>query len=125
MSYGQNGGSQNYSIPLVRLRQKVFRLDHPDVIWFISDTIAKGRNIEIKELCDKNGYHYVWFCETIEEVYLGEKIPNKEKVNAAKKFLNKGIIPKDKLEKTELKKGTSNFKLVADSYFGKTSQIKE
>ena len=54
LNYGQSGGSHNYSIPLVKLRQKVFRLDHPDVIWFISDTIAKGRNIEIKG--GKDGY---------------------------------------------------------------------
>lgn len=51
------------------------------------------RNTKIKKYCEDKGYELVWFCQTIENVFLDKKISSHEKVAQAKRFVrNKNVI---------------------------------
>lgn len=72
-------------------------------------------NEKLVEYCRKNGYHSIWFCHDIEEVYLGKSVNAKEKVQKARKFGREDEIEKidrlrlsDKGYGNNLKTGKSN-----------------
>lgn len=72
-------------------------------------------NEKLLKYCQKYGYHSIWFCHDIEEVYLGKSVNAKEKVQVARKFGKEDDIDKidilrisDKGSGNGLKAGKSN-----------------
>ena len=49
-------------------------------------------NNEIKAFCEENGYELVWFCRTIEEVFLHKIVNDAEKTKEAIGFLRKNSL---------------------------------
>ena len=47
---------------------------------------------EINKYCEKNGYDMIWFCHEVEEVYLGRRVSDKQKVKEAADFRRKNMI---------------------------------
>lgn len=77
-------------------------------------------NNKIKEYCGEKGYNFIWFYETIEEVFVGNKVNKKKKAEMAEKFLKMGLISNidetclGKDEYIETIKGTSNILYILD-----------
>lgn len=65
-----------------------------------------------KEYCDEKQYEFVWFCKDIERVYIGKKVPEKEKTKEAAKFKSRKIIQQ-----------TDERKLTVSNYIANTSNI--
>lgn len=66
---------------------------------------------EINEYCNKNGYDMIWFCHEVEEVYLGRRVSDKQKVKEAGDFRRKNMISnisEDLLRCTEIRTRASN-----------------
>ena len=82
-----------------------------------------ARNQEIINYCKAKGWNIVWFCEDIEEAFLGHKISDKDKVKTATAFYSKGSIVDSDISKLsinnydQLKSGTSNITAVLDQFF--------
>ncbi|MGN0412239.1 MAG: hypothetical protein ACI4FV_04320 [Lachnospiraceae bacterium] len=74
---------------------------------------------ELERYCDANGYDLIWFCHDVEEVYIGKRISDKQKVAEATIFrrMNKmQTVPEEKLSNGCKRKGVSNILLVLDKY---------
>ena len=74
---------------------------------------------EINEYCNKNGYDMIWFCHEVEEVYLGRRVSDKQKVKEAGDFRRKNMISnisEDLLRCTEIRTRASNILTVLDKY---------
>lgn len=74
---------------------------------------------DIKKFCSENGYELIWFCHDVEEVFLGRKVPDSEKIKEAANFRRKEMIAKVKsvnLTANSLKKNASNILSVLDNY---------
>ena len=74
---------------------------------------------EVNDFCEKKGYRFVWFCKDIEQVYLGNRIPDNRKKNEAITFLKKKKIANVRIENLTAKryqKGKSNLCAVLDDY---------
>ena len=65
-----------------------------------------------KEYCDEKQYEFVWFCKDIERVYIGKKVPKREKTKEAAKFKSRKIIQQ-----------TDERKLTVSNYIANTSNI--
>ena len=96
------------------------------VIYFIdTDSInvsneARVLNRDIQEYCQKKGYDLVFFCEDIEDVYLGNPIHNKEKVRMAEQFnRNQQIncVNEKMLRSEQMQRHKSNILNVLDKYW--------
>lgn len=104
---------------------KNYRFGKTKVIYFVDTDdyekdISHTRDLEIIErYCVENEYDFVWFCHEIEEIYIGKRIPDKQKTAVASSFRRKQMIDSI-LEKTlmskEKIKGTSNILCVLDKY---------
>lgn len=86
-------------------KKKEFVLGDTYVIYFI-DTDQYDRNPEhereLKEIsryCEDNGFKLVWFCHDVEEVFLGHKVSDSQKVQEATKFRSKKKIEEIQIEK--------------------------
>ena len=55
---------------------------------------------DIKEYCQGHGYEFVWFCRDVEDVYWGEQVHRKDKVQRAKMFKTQNRI--DRISKQQL-----------------------
>lgn len=95
----------------VTKKKKEFVLGDTHVIYFI-DTDRYDRNPEhereLKEIsryCEDNGFDLVWFCHDVEEVFLGHKVSDSQKVQEATKFRSK-----KKIEEVQIEKLTCNTK---------------
>lgn len=74
---------------------------------------------EIKRFCETNGYDFVWFCHDVEEVFLGHRVENSQKVKEAGTFrTSRGIehVDSEKLFATGIRNKCSNLMRVLDSY---------
>ena len=47
---------------------------------------------DIKKYCKTHAYELVFFCRDVEEVYLGKRVNDKDKVNEVKRFKSKKMI---------------------------------
>lgn len=77
-------------------------------------------NSQITQYCERNNIELVWFCRDIEEVYLGRKVSDNEKIRAAKKFSSSCDISRcsvDKLSSKDLTTGKSNILIIFNKYF--------
>lgn len=106
-------------------KKKEFVLGDTHVIYFI-DTDQYDRNPEhereLKEIthyCGDNGFDLVWFCHDVEEVFLGHKVSDSQKVQEATTFRRKkGIegIQMEKLSCNTKKACASNIMNILDKY---------
>ena len=74
---------------------------------------------EVQQYCKEMNYDYVWFCRDVEEVYLGERIPDHLKKEKAALFKSKKQIQhidKRRLEAEDYNVGRSNLMKVLDLY---------
>lgn len=72
-----------------------------------------------KKFCADRGYNYVWFCKDIERVFLGNKVTDAEKKNAAAAFKAKKKIrdvQERKLSCKDHKNSSSNILIVLDAF---------
>ena len=73
----------------------------------------------VSQFCKDNDYDLIWFCHDVEDVFLGKRISDSEKVAQAAAFRRKkGIqgIALDKLSSAALKNHCSNIMQVLDKY---------
>ena len=74
---------------------------------------------DIAHFCQDEGYELVWFCHDVEEVYLGKKVSDSQKVSEAATFRRKKSIENihiDKLSSNVMRKGASNILKILDKY---------
>ena len=74
---------------------------------------------DAQQYCADRGYDFIWFCKDIERVYLGKKIDDSQKRNAAAMFRTKKLI-KDvdagTLAAAVYRANTSNIMSILDQY---------
>ncbi|MCM1259871.1 MAG: hypothetical protein NC182_02885 [Prevotella sp.] len=86
------------------------------------DYNQKELNRKIENYASQHNYHVIWFKGTIEEVFCGEKISNRQKTMRANRFLRTNEIQRLESKKLEiknydiLKNGESNIKYILDNY---------
>lgn len=76
-------------------------------------------NNKIINYCEKNGYELVWFCKTVEEVFLHRTVDKNQKIEEAKKIgkaNNIGIATMDSLSFCGMSQYKSNILLILDRY---------
>lgn len=93
------------------------------VIYFIDlddyDTNYETKKLfeDIKKYCKTHAYELVFFCRDVEEVYLGKRVNDKDKVNEVKRFKSKkmieAVLPQN-LSQNEYKINGSNILNVLD-----------
>lgn len=72
-----------------------------------------------KQYCVEKGWDFVWFCKDVERVYIGKKVPDKEKKEEAAKFKAKkciGNVKKSSLTANTYTQNTSNIINVIKKY---------
>lgn len=112
----------------IACKKKEFVLGETHVIYFI-DTDQYEKNPEhereLKEItryCEDNGIDLVWFCHDVEEVFLGQKVSDSQKVKEANKFRKKKKIEEIQIEKLSSdtrKTYVSNIMNVLDKYLAR------
>lgn len=73
----------------------------------------------IRQFCEEKGYELIWFCHDVEEVFVGKKISDSQKVQTAKAFRrNKDVekLSQDRLSEEEPKSYASNILRILDQY---------
>lgn len=106
-------------------KKKDFVLGDSQVIYFI-DTDQYDRNPEharelneISSYCQNNNFELVWFCHDVEEVFLGHKISDSQKVQEATTFRRKKKIEDMQIGKLSCdtkRAGVSNVMSIFDKY---------
>lgn len=109
-------------------KKKEFVLGYTHVIYFI-DTDQYDRNPEhereLKEItryCEDNGINLVWFCHDVEEVFLGHKVSDSQKVQEATTFRRKRKIEEIQIEKLSCntqRACVSNIMNILDKYLAR------
>lgn len=109
-------------------KTKAFTIGETKVIYCI-DTDEYEKNIEherelndISRFCEENGYDLIWFCHDVEDVFIGNKIPDSQKVQTAGEFRRKGKMKEmdlDKLSSNEKRAHASNILKVLDKYLSR------
>lgn len=90
-----------------------------DTDWYEINQEHKSDFDKIEKYCLSNNYELIWFCHDVEEVFLGNKVADSEKVKQAANFKNNNGIKNiriDLLQKSEKNARTSNMLLVLDKY---------
>lgn len=107
---------------------KDFTIGETKVIYCI-DTDAYETDIEHKKVfddisrfCEENGYELIWFCHDIEDVYIGKRISDSQKVQEAGAFRKKNKI--EEMDLTQLsgdrqRAHTSNILCILDKYLSR------
>ena len=75
-------------------RQKEYAFLHPnerqEILYCVDTDFGKEGALELNEriasFCKEHGFRLVWFHRDIEEVFLGERVDKREKVQRAKRF---------------------------------------
>lgn len=85
------------------------------------DTSQEDRSFfeTVRSFCAKRNYHFVWFCQDIEQVYLGNSVENSKKCIESASFKRKNLIREmdpAKLSSGNIIKNTSNIMQVLDQY---------
>ncbi len=109
----------------IRQKSKTFTFGETRVIYCI-DTDQYEKNMEhlkelqtIRQYCEDNHYDLIWFCHDIEEVFLGQKILDSQKVKEAANFRKKKTIEKchwEHLSCHEMRAYSSNILSILDKY---------
>ncbi len=109
-------------------KSRAFTFGETKVIYCI-DTDQCEKNIDhIKELkaisqyCEEKGYDLIWFCHDVEEVFLGKRVSDSQKVQEAGTFRRKKMIEKiqaDKLSCNEKRAYVSNILCIFDKYLSR------
>lgn len=86
-----------------------------DLDNYDTNTDDQNRNKTIDDYCKQHNYEFVWFCKTIEEVYVG-KVTDSNKIKEAKKYASHGDVRKAKLNSNTYNLNTSNLLIVIDKY---------
>ncbi len=121
-------GNYNQSFVTGKIKELRDRYSHlgESVVVYCFDTDDYDINQEHSVFLNKveaytrdNGYELVWFCHDVEEVFLGKRIPDCEKVREASAYARKHLI--DKVQKSNLKsdsktKFKSNIMIILDKY---------
>lgn len=112
----------------IEKKTKAFTIGETKVIYCI-DTDEFEKNIEherelteISRFCKDNGYELIWFCHDIEDVFLGERISDSQKVKEAGIFRKKRKIEEADLYKlsSSIKRAhTSNLVCILDKYLSR------
>lgn len=107
---------------------KAFTFGETKVIYCI-DTDQYEKSVkhekefnDISQFCKDKGYDLIWFCHDIEEVFLGKKISDSQKVQEAAAFRRKRMIeeiPLQKLSGKEKQVNTSNILNILDKYLSR------
>lgn len=105
--------------------KKNYVLGETKVIYFI-DTDQYEKNPdharefdEISQYCEENDYELVWFCHDVEEVFLGHRVSDSQKVKEAETFRRKRKIDEvqiTKLSCDDKRACTSNIIKVLDKH---------
>ena len=72
-----------------------------------------------QKYCNEKGYEYIWFCRDVESVFLGRKIPDKQKKREAAKYKAKNLVTrvdKARLSQKDFGENRSNILVVLDKY---------
>lgn len=106
-------------------KSKAFTIGETRVIYCI-DTDQYEKNIDhekelynITQYCKENGYDLIWFCHDVEEVFLGKRVSDSEKVQEAGMFRRKKKIEEinsDKLSCNVKRTYVSNILSILDKY---------
>ena len=109
-------------------KKKEFVLGDTHVIYFIN-TDQYDRNPEhereLKEItryCEDNDINLVWFCHDVEEVFLGHKVSDSQKVKEATTFRRKRKIEEIQIEKLSCntkRACVSNIMNILDKYLAR------
>ena len=73
----------------------------------------------IRDYCNSNHYDFVFFCKDIEDVYLGHRIPDQEKVSEVARFKRQNKIydvKESSLNRTRYAVHTSNILSILDKH---------
>lgn len=107
---------------------KDFTIGETRVIYCV-DTDAYETDVEHKKVfddisrfCEENGYELIWFCHDIEDVYIGKKISDSQKVQEAGAFRKKNKINEmelDQLSSDKMRVHTSNILCILDKYLSR------
>lgn len=77
---------------------------------------------DITEYCKDNDFELIWFCRTIEEVFIGNKISGNIKTENAIKFqrtINNVDFTKIRLDSNDKKFKNSNLLIIVNKYLNK------
>ena len=113
----------NYLIKSYSGESKVFMFIDVDSTSLNYDQIKLNK--EITDYCSEKNYELIWFKRTIEEVFLGAKIPQNKKNIKADEFLKKNQISNIDFKKLDisnydvLNNGESNLKSIFDNFLAK------
>lgn len=112
----------------INTKSKAFTIGETRVIYCI-DTDQYERNMEheqefrnISRYCEKNHYDLIWFCHDVEEVFLGKRVPDSEKVQEAAMFRRKRKIEEvqsNKLSCSDRQGCASNIMNIFDKYLSR------
>ncbi len=118
----------NDTLKEMKRKIKDFTIGKTKVIYCI-DTDEYEKNTEhanefrtIQQFCEINNYDLIWFCHDVEEVFLGKRIPDSQKVQEAGAYRDrKGIqkINPEQLRSRDLRVHTSNILCVLDQYLAR------
>ena len=109
-----------------QIRKQTQNSKDTSVIYFVDsddwDVSAVDNKLleQIKAYCEKNGYDFVFFCKDVEDVFLGKRIADTEKVSAIKKFKSTHAIECVEINHLEGKRYQahySNIMNVLDQYW--------
>lgn len=104
---------------------KDFLIGKTNVIYCVdTDSYEKNAMHEqelnsIMQFCEEKDYDLIWFCHDIEEVFLGKKVSDSQKVQEAADFRKKNKIkeiPIENLSVSEKRANSSNILCVLDKY---------
>ena len=82
----------------------------------------------VKEYCKTHDYHLIWFCRDIEDVFLGERIPDNQKKRRAEEFARKkstNVLKQAFFMADQYQIGRSNLCVVLDEYLSRKTPIRE
>lgn len=125
--YMETKSKYNSKSVLKEIEQKrnAFSIGDTKVIYCV-DTDEHESNYDhrrelekVSRFCKENDYDLIWFCHDVEDVFLGRRISDSEKVSQAAAFRRKkGIqgVALDKLSSASLKNHCSNIIHVLDKY---------
>ncbi len=75
---------------------------------------------QIRKYCDSKGYDFIFFCRDVEDVYMGQSVPDTEKLKAIRKFRSSHRIEDirtDCLDRKNYQRHCSNILNVLDKYY--------
>lgn len=112
----------------IEKKSKAFVIGETKIIYCV-DTDQYEKNIDhtkeldnISQYCEDNHYDLIWFCHDVEEVFLGQKVSDSQKVQEAAAFRRKKMIEKirsEKLSCNEKHACTSNILNILDKYLSR------